>query len=84
MQRLIVEQRDKTEGEKTRKVISWLSSLNFWAKQIDTFQRRQPGTGQWFLTHPTFESWSRSDHAKVLWCPGARIVPIVKPNNDRV
>ena len=54
-----------------RDAISWLSPLDFVAKQNDALSRRQHGTGRWLLDSSEFRSWI-SIAGKVLWCPGMR------------
>jgi len=71
---LIVDQRSKSQDEEHARIIKWLSDLNFWAKQDDTFQRHQEGTCKWFLNDPTFQNWVEGPESSVLWCPGDRIV----------
>jgi hypothetical protein len=51
--------------------ISWLSPLNFCAKQNDTFNRRQNGTGRWLLEAEEFKFWLSGDKQS-FWCPGLR------------
>jgi hypothetical protein len=67
--------RTAEQNEKRRKelyeILDWLSSLNFWAKQDDTFERREEGTGEWFLNDPKFQGWMKGDF-EVLLCPGDR------------
>jgi hypothetical protein len=52
-------------------ITAWLSSLDFAAKQIDFFNRRQPGTGEWLLSDPRFKHWLEGKE-RILWCPGLR------------
>jgi hypothetical protein len=49
----------------------WLSQLNFWIKQNDTFGRRQDGMGEWLIRHPDFKKWIEGG-IRVPWCPGNR------------
>ncbi|KAK4101587.1 hypothetical protein N658DRAFT_385173, partial [Parathielavia hyrcaniae] len=55
--------------EEFTKVTTWLSSLDFAAKQVDFSNRRQPGTGEWLLSDPGFLSWLGGEK-QTLWCPG--------------
>lgn len=52
-------------------VKDWLSPINSYQKQADVFTKAQTGTGQWFLKHEVFESWT-TDGRQVLWCHGPR------------
>jgi hypothetical protein len=55
-----------------RRIISpWLSPLNFKAGQSEFLQKRQEGTGQWFLQSQEFTDW-RDGTSEMLWCPGSR------------
>ena len=53
-------------------IIDWLSPLNFFITQDDIFNRRQEGTGEWFLKSDVFQSWL-STLGDTLWCPGIRM-----------
>ncbi|KAJ6538461.1 ankyrin repeat-containing domain protein [Mycena vulgaris] len=50
-------------------IIEWYSPLNFFLRQADIFNTRQPGTGRWLLEDDLFKAW-KSGTGKVLWCPG--------------
>jgi len=39
------------------KMIQWLSSPNFWGKQVDVFERAQRGTGRWIFEDERFKLW---------------------------
>lgn len=52
-------------------ILNWLSPLNFWAKQYDTFSRKEDGTGQWLFEEPAFNEWLEGTE-RILWCPGMR------------
>lgn len=55
--------------EEARKILDWLSPLNFARKQKDTFRRRHEQTGDWFLKSSEFQTWI-TDSAQTLFCPG--------------
>jgi hypothetical protein len=50
-------------------LINWLSPINFFRKQADISQTRQPGTGEWLLTDSCFQEW-QSGLGRTLWCHG--------------
>ncbi|VUC20101.1 unnamed protein product [Clonostachys rosea] len=52
-----------------QEVTRWLSSLDFAAKQVDFFNRRQRGTGEWLLSDARFKHWLEGKE-RTLWCPG--------------
>ena len=62
------------QDQLSRQIVNWLTPLNFWLKQDDTFERRQEGTGEWLLNDLAFQEWIKGD-TKVLWCPGDRTFP---------
>jgi len=62
----------RQDEEERRKILDWLSPLNFWAKQRDILDQAEPGTGLWLLNSQELESWIRGD-TRTLWCPGNRI-----------
>jgi hypothetical protein len=51
------------------KMLHWLSSVNFWGKQVDLFERAQKGTGRWIFEDERFRSWLTGP-AQLLWCRG--------------
>ncbi|KAH0543788.1 hypothetical protein FGG08_001970 [Glutinoglossum americanum] len=55
--------------EESKGIVKWLSPLNFWTKQNDTFGRRQEGTGEWLLETDEFKKWLDGTE-RILWCPG--------------
>ncbi len=57
--------------EEQQKVLEWLSPLNFASKQVDTFERHQPGTGEWLFEDEMFKAWLAGEK-NALWCSGIR------------
>ena len=57
--------------EKQQNVLEWFSPLNFASKQVDTFERHQPGTGEWLFKDEVFKAWLAGDN-NALWCSGIR------------
>lgn len=58
--------------EEFLKVLDWLSPLMFGPKQNDVFEKRQEGTGEWFLQSDEFQHWLGDNSPSCLWCPGPR------------
>ncbi|KAJ7080052.1 hypothetical protein C8R44DRAFT_824503, partial [Mycena epipterygia] len=56
-------------------IIEWYSPLNFFLRQADIFNSRQPGTGQWLLEHDLFKKW-KSWTINNIWCRGMRTCSI--------
>ncbi|KAL8854084.1 MAG: hypothetical protein Q9221_001207, partial [Calogaya cf. arnoldii] len=50
-------------------ILDWLSPLNFFQTQQDTFARREDGTGQWFIESAIFQDWLSSTN-RTLCCTG--------------
>ncbi|KAI4120703.1 MAG: hypothetical protein LQ338_006827 [Usnochroma carphineum] len=55
--------------KRRQQILEWLSPLNFFKTQQDTFARREEGTGQWLLDSPFFQNWL-SGIDRTLCCPG--------------
>jgi hypothetical protein len=58
-------------ADERRKILNWISKLNYWDNQKDYFDRTEPRTGQWFLDSVEFKGWMEGE-TRVLWCPGDR------------
>lgn len=58
--------------QESRDVLNWLSPLNFWTKQNDTFSRKAEGTGQWLFEDPAFNRWLAGTE-RMLCCAGMRM-----------
>ncbi|KAF7341365.1 Ankyrin repeat-containing protein [Mycena venus] len=50
-------------------IIQWISPLNFFPRQADIFNARQPGTGGWLLEDASFIKW-KSGSIDTVWCRG--------------
>lgn len=61
-------QQDQSHA-KHDKLIAWISPIDFPAQQSDIINRRQEGTGQWFLNAPEVAQWL-SQQKGTLFCPG--------------
>ena len=57
------------DHQKDRRLLDWLSPLNFPAQQSEFFNRRQEGSGQWLLEHDHFKKWVATSK-DTLFCPG--------------
>jgi nucleoside phosphorylase len=55
--------------DQNSKLMDWLSSVNFWGKQLDFCKRAQEGTGRWILDDQKFKAWLAGRH-NTLWCEG--------------
>ncbi|KAF5713682.1 ankyrin protein [Fusarium globosum] len=52
-----------------QEVLDWLSDEDFGAYQFDERSKKAPGTCQWFLDLPEYQSWIQ-EKGQVLFCPG--------------
>ncbi|KAJ7840183.1 hypothetical protein B0H14DRAFT_2158627, partial [Mycena olivaceomarginata] len=52
-----------------KKIIDWLSPLNFFVRHDEIFSTRQEGTGEWLLNEKQFKRWESSSGG-LLWCRG--------------
>ncbi|EOA85575.1 uncharacterized protein SETTUDRAFT_169699, partial [Exserohilum turcica Et28A] len=57
------------DAAKHRRILEWISPSDYPAQQSDIINRRQKGTGQWFLDAPQVATWL-SEHQATLFCPG--------------
>ncbi|KAI9839251.1 MAG: hypothetical protein M1819_003245 [Sarea resinae] len=65
-----VDRLNRTEDDQhCRTIVDWLSPLDFSGQQTDFVNRRERGTGQWFLESPEFKAL-RDGAEGTLFCPG--------------
>ncbi|KAJ7021832.1 hypothetical protein C8F04DRAFT_1012929, partial [Mycena alexandri] len=55
--------------EERKRIIDWLSPINFFLRQADISQMQEKGTGGWLLEHPLFKKWE-CGLGSTLWCCG--------------
>ena len=55
--------------ELRKRLLDWLSPIDYTELQSDTFHKRQKGTGEWFLKSTPFIEWLEGKK-KTLFCPG--------------
>jgi hypothetical protein len=59
------------EEEDHRSIAEWLTPINYAVQQNDFFNRRQEGTGNWFLESEEFQLWlTQPREYPTLFCPG--------------
>ncbi|KAI9774337.1 MAG: hypothetical protein M1840_004231 [Geoglossum simile] len=56
-------------SQESRRIIAWLSPLDFPTKQTDFIRRREEGTGEWLLKADIFRNWVDGTGGTLL-CPG--------------
>ncbi|KAH7070225.1 hypothetical protein FB567DRAFT_633870 [Paraphoma chrysanthemicola] len=58
-----------TSLQQRLKVLNWLTKADHIAKHDDVFNKRQLGTGKWFMRSDPFTTW-RNTKGHTLFCPG--------------
>ncbi|KAF2711109.1 hypothetical protein K504DRAFT_475959 [Pleomassaria siparia CBS 279.74] len=61
--------RQDQDSASHRTLLEWISHSDYPTQQSDIIERRQEGTGQWFLDAPEVEKWL-SEPKATLFCPG--------------
>ena len=57
--------------ESRKKILDWLSPIDYAKLQSDTLRKRQEGTGEWFLKTTAFTKWVEGKQSpNTLFCPG--------------
>ena len=59
----------KSNREKYRDILRWLTPIDYGSQQSDFLGRRQAGTGQWLLDSAEYRKWLDMNQ-EVLFCPG--------------
>ncbi|KAI9802247.1 MAG: hypothetical protein M1825_002968 [Sarcosagium campestre] len=64
--------RDAEREEEERRILDWLSRVDFKNKQDDIASKRHCGTGSWLLESGAFVNWydGSASSGNILWCPG--------------
>ncbi|KAF5543309.1 ankyrin repeat domain-containing protein [Fusarium mexicanum] len=55
--------------DQRRRILNWITPMNFTSDQEDHVDRIQPGTGQWLLESDQFKVWVGGEY-QTLYCPG--------------
>ncbi|KAI0549032.1 ankyrin repeat-containing domain protein [Xylaria curta] len=50
-------------------ILDWITPIDYSAQQSDFINKRQAGTGSWFLDSAEFQAWMKNDN-QTLFCPG--------------
>ncbi|KAF4472106.1 ankyrin repeat [Fusarium albosuccineum] len=59
----------RSDREADRRILDWLTQVDYTSQQNGFMQQHQRGTGQWFLQSETFQTWLKARKA-TLFCPG--------------
>ncbi|KAI5836997.1 hypothetical protein DFP73DRAFT_601596 [Morchella snyderi] len=55
------------ENDRQRKILGWLSKVEYESHHILSQRRRQDGTGSWLFKNDAFVRWSGSEKNLILW-----------------
>ncbi|KAF7364324.1 ANK-REP-REGION domain-containing protein [Mycena sanguinolenta] len=69
LRNVVRNQEQQHNSTKRNEIITWFSPLNFFPRQADLFNARQPGTGGWLLENPAFKKWELGT-IRTVWCRG--------------
>jgi Cdc6-like AAA superfamily ATPase len=61
--------KQQQDDQDRRKILDWLTPVNYSSQQSDYIRRRQAGTGQWLLNSAEFQAWLKTSKQTLL-CPG--------------
>ena len=61
------EDRAWRERAELRKLLQTLRAKNPYRDQMERTPTRQPGTCNWFLDNPLFQTWQNDPHSSLLW-----------------
>ncbi|KAF2135403.1 uncharacterized protein K452DRAFT_212756, partial [Aplosporella prunicola CBS 121167] len=50
--------------------LTWISSTSHEETHRAVYEKKHPGTGDWFLQEPKFQEWLYSPKSSLLWCYG--------------
>ncbi|KAL8785217.1 MAG: hypothetical protein Q9213_003486 [Squamulea squamosa] len=73
--------RQQAADQEFQNIVTWLSPLDFWARQQDIISRRTEDTGKRFLESTEFQSWQNGSE-KVLWCHGIQTLAHTPPSME--
>lgn len=59
----------RTFDDERESILHWLTTVDYAPVQNDILNRRGPGTSQWVVETPEFQTWLRS-RGQTLFCPG--------------
>ncbi|KAH7231610.1 nucleoside phosphorylase domain-containing protein [Fusarium redolens] len=59
----------KLDRNEDLEILNWFTPINYGPQQSDYINRRQPGTGQWFLDSAQLKAWVETQ-GQTLFCPG--------------
>lgn len=61
--------RKAQRSDEDKKVLDWLTTVEYGPQYSDFIKRRQEGTGQWFLNSERYQTWLDAGN-QTLFCPG--------------
>lgn len=63
---------DDLSQEKRRRILTWISGIEYARLHYTARENRLEGTGQWVLAHEKYLEWKRSTASMILWLRGVR------------
>ncbi|KAF8248643.1 hypothetical protein K440DRAFT_642062 [Wilcoxina mikolae CBS 423.85] len=67
---------EEKDDENRRKMLLWLSELDFDKEHDTIFAKRHPDTGRWLVESPEFEDWIDAKQSSMLWCYGNLLISL--------
>ncbi|KAK4153542.1 hypothetical protein C8A00DRAFT_15227, partial [Chaetomidium leptoderma] len=72
MERILTSQssllQQHTQDETDRRAVKWLNAPDVWKNLRNALAKKQPGTGDWFISSTTFKTWCSTP--RLLWLTG--------------
>ncbi len=66
--------------EATKRILSQISSIDFWTQHEENLDSKEPGTNKWIYNESHFQDWL-SGRTKALWCHGMRKLILTTPTS---
>lgn len=66
--------------ELRRKVLEWLTPVDYEETHQRHFKKHFANTGQWLIENDQFVSWKDTPGSRLLWCYGIRELPESTPD----
>ncbi|KAK4085523.1 uncharacterized protein Triagg1_513 [Trichoderma aggressivum f. europaeum] len=57
------------DNDMDRRILEWVTSIDYGPQQSDFLRRREPGTGQWLIDSTEYQDWLGAKK-QTLFCPG--------------
>ncbi|KAF2135412.1 uncharacterized protein K452DRAFT_22926 [Aplosporella prunicola CBS 121167] len=64
------ERREREQRKEKEDFLKWISSTSHEERHRAVYEKRHPGTGDWFLQRQEFQEWLDKPISSLLWCHG--------------